>query len=568
MRPGASFTLSCLAMLGLIFASCTPTATPAAKPTAAASGQPAAKPAASSGKPKTAAAQPKSGGELTVAIYIDMPSLDPHQESLFSTLTLAQPAMNGLIEFDPADPGWKIRPALAEKYELSKDGTTITFNLRKGVNWHDGKPFNSADAKFSLERAGANPPQGAVSPRKKAFGAIDRMETPDDSTLVLRLKYPSAEIMDLIASGYNMMMAKHVVEPLGGAKIRRLEHAIGTGPFKVKTYDTGVGWSLVRNPSYFQKGLPYLDEIRYYVIKDDATRFGAFRTKRVLLDAKSPGFSPSQKETVERSPDAGQIVVTTGFVNSLWGLWMNVRHAGPIGDARVRKAINLALDRQRMQKLFAQTQAPGIIGTMIYPGSKFAIPRETIDGMPGFRQPKDADLAEAKRLIEEARVPRDFSIPLIIREGALYRDQATVTAEELKTVGIAATVKTVDTAAFYDVQEKRDFMAMPATYGSWSPSPHFSFGDRFVTGAGRNYEQVSDPRIDSLYARQERLLDIEERKKLFWEMERIVREEIVPVATFYWATKFQGYWKEVKGYAGLGLGYYEGHRMDAVWLDR
>lgn len=567
--------------LDLLLASCAPTATPAATPQPVAPaatialaspttpGTPGGlKPAGPIPTSKPAGAQPKYGGILTVSIYADMPSLDPHQDSNFTVVTLAQPAMNGLIEFDPSDPNWQIRPGLAERWETSKDGTKLTLYLLKDVKWHDGKPFTSADAKFSLDRAGVNPAKGIILPRGKAFEVVEKIETPDDYTLVLTLKYPSAELMDLLAAGSHLMLPKHVVEPLGSAKIRKVEQAVGTGPFKAKSYDSGVGWELVKNPAYFRKGLPYLDGIRYYVVKDESTRFSAFRTKRVLMDAKSPGFSPAQKETLEKSPEAAQVVFTGGIVNSIWGVWMNTRHPGPIGDTRVRKAFHLAIDRQKIQKLFAQTQAPGVLGTVIFPTSKFAIPLEQIEKMPGFRQPKDADIAEAKRLLEEAKLPKDFTVPLVTREGAINRDMTTIVAEELKNLGVGATVKILDTASYYDVQQKKDFVASPYVYGSWSPSPHFSFGDRFVTEGGKNYEGVSDVRIDSLFAKQERSLDTEERKKLFWEIERIVREEIVPVVPLFWGTKYAAQWKEVKGYAGLGLGYYEGNRMEDVWLDR
>lgn len=565
-----------LTVVGLFIASCAPigvpTLTPKQAPAPSKAEGPAAKPPAVAGipspSPQTTAPQPKYGGVLPASIPSDMPSLDPHQETISSTLTLAQAAMNGLIEFDPGDPSWKVRPGLAESWEVSKDGTKLTFHLRKGVNWHDGKPFTSEDAKFSLERAGFKPPKGATSPRAKAFEPVETIEVLDQYDLVLTLKYPYAEIIDFLASGYNLMLPKHIIEPLGGAKIKKEEHAIGTGPFKVKSYDSGVGWHLIKNPNYFKKGLPHLNEIRYYIIKDNATRFSAFRTKAVLLSDKLLGLSPPQKEALEKGPEAGQVVITGGPTTSLMALWMNTRHPGPIGDVRVRKAIDLAIDRQKVQKLLANTQHPGVIAGVIYPGSKFAIPEQAIKETPGFRQPKDADIAEAKRLLAEVKLQRDFTLPLIIREEAVYRDVGSVLIEELKPLGIAATLKVLDIASFYEAQERRNFAATPTAYGPWSPSPHYALGDRFITGAGRNYEGVSDERLDSLFIKQARSLDPEERKKIFWEMERILREEIVPVATLYYVTRFQGYWKQVKGHPGLGLGVYEGHRMEEVWLEK
>ncbi|MBI2909514.1 MAG: hypothetical protein HYX92_17855 [Chloroflexi bacterium] len=260
----------------------------------------------------------------------------------------------------------------------------------------------------------------------------------------------------------------------------------------------------MKNPEYFKKGLPYLDEIKYYIIKDESTRFGAFSTKSVLLDSKSPGFSPAQKDTLEKSPETAGKVVITGGINSLWGLWMNTKAQGPASDVRVRKALHLGIDRQKMQRLFAQSQPPGTIASTVYPGSKFAMAKETIEKLPGFRQPKDADIAEAKRLLEEAKLPKDYNMTLVTREGAIYRDQTTIVVEELKNLGINANIKILDAASLYAAQEKRDFATMVYTYSTPNPSPLSVFGDRFVTGGGRNYEGVSDPRIDSLFTKQER----------------------------------------------------------------
>ncbi|MBI2906044.1 MAG: hypothetical protein HYX92_00160 [Chloroflexi bacterium] len=569
--------VSSLTIGALLLASCASTAPPSVPsntPTASSSvagpqapSTPAVKPAAPTPSARQAD-QPKYGGVLTYSLYTDAPSLDPHQENSFATTVFAQSIMNGVVEFDPNDPGWRIRPGLAEKWEIGKDGTEITFGLRQGVTWHDGKPFTSTDAKFSLERAGVSPPKGAVSPRKKEFEPVERVETRGDYTLLLTLRHAYAEIMDVVASGYNLMMPKQIVEPLGGAKLRKVENIVGTGPFRLKNYDTGVGWQVVKNTAYFRKGLPYLDEVRYYVIKDESTRFSALRTKRIMMDARSPGLTTTQKETLEKGPLAGQIVVSGGLSNSLWVLQLNTRHPGPIGDARVRKAIHLGVDRQRMQRLFAQTQTHLEIGSVISPASKFAIPKETVEKMPGLRQPKDEDIAEARRLLEESKAPRGFPLTVTTREGAAYRDLSTIIVEELKTLGIGAAIKVLDTASLYDVQERRDFAAVAWSYGSWSPSPHFNFGDRFVTGGGRTQEGVSDERLDSLYARQNRSSDGEERKKAFWEMERILREEIVPYISFFWATRFTAYWKEIKGYAGFGLGHQEGNNLEEVWLDK
>src|SRR3989304_7158535 len=157
---------------------------------------PSAQPAQPSGQPaeKPAAGQPKSGGTLVLLMNQagDPPSFDLHQESTSATTESAGPAYDNLVRFDPMKPNDDvIIPDLAEKWEVSQDGKTYTFTLRKGVKFHNGNPFTAADVKFTLDRV-QDPPKGVRSPRQTAFHPITTTDTPDDSTVVIKLERPYA----------------------------------------------------------------------------------------------------------------------------------------------------------------------------------------------------------------------------------------------------------------------------------------------------------------------------------------------------------------------------------------
>lgn len=566
MRSKPFLMANLITILGLWLASCAPAATPT--PTmpakAPAAETPAPKPAIPTPSPKPAAETPRYGGVLIGVVNQDTPSFDPHQEIWWGVLTVTQAAMNGLLEMDPADPSGKILPGLAESWETSKDGTVVTLNLRKGIKWHDGKPFTSADAKFSVERM-TNPPKGLVNPRQEAFETIAKIEAPDEYKLVITLKYADAQFLDVLAYGLHAIVPKHIVEPLGGAKMRKVTEVIGTGPFKFKSYESGVGWELVKNQDYFKKGLPYLDGLKRYIIADSSTRFSAFRTKQIHLHDKSPGLSPVQLKLLEGSKEAPEIQITGGPVNALWGIWMNT-NSGPMKDVRVRRAVHLGVDRQEIQRLLAETMPPGVVGGVMFPISPYAKTQQEIAKMPGYRQPKDADLAEAKKLLAEAGYPSGFELRFLTRNRKEDAETASVVIEALKKLNISGTVWMLESASYFDALAKHNFVACVTAVGPWHPDPGFTFGSLYVTGGGRNYTQNSDQRVDALSAQQARTADREARKKLLSEIERILLEDIIPVAPLFWRTVSNAHWKVARGYPGWGLTYYEGHRMEDVWL--
>ncbi|MBI2908215.1 MAG: hypothetical protein HYX92_11255 [Chloroflexi bacterium] len=542
-------------------------AAPAAAPPAAPKTEaPAAKPpglTTPAATPKPSA--PKSGGTVTASIYAEPTHLDIHQASTFRELAIGQPLFNGLMDYDPIDPGWKMRPSLAEKWDVSQDGKVITLRLREGVKWGDGKPFTSADAKWNLDRI-YDPPKGINSVRKSLFAAIEKVEAPEAQTVVIRLKYPFSPLLGFLASGFQLMLPKHVVEATpANRKIGRLEEAVGTGPFKLASLRSGVGWTMTKKADYFMKGLPRLDGINYYVIPDGASRMAALRTRRTLILQKSPTLTPSEAELLQRNH--AEVVLSTGMGNSLWGVGLNI-NSKPLNDVRVRKALHLAIDRQRVLKAVYPFAGENEIGGIINPTHPFAPRTEELLKRPGFRQPKDADIAEAKKLLAEAGYPNGFELEFVVRQRSGDPDYAVVVADEFAKLGIKGKLQTFEATVWYDKLERHDFQVSVASYNPGPVDPHVTFGERWVTGSGRNYEGVADPRIDSLFEKQARALNTEERKQIIAEMERIATDEIISVLPLHWKKVTIAYWKEVERWGGYGVDVYEGHRMDETWLNK
>ncbi|MFH1486415.1 MAG: ABC transporter substrate-binding protein, partial [Chloroflexota bacterium] len=247
--------------------------TPAATP------KPAASVSTPAATPKPAVEQPRSGGMITRALARDVASFDLQREQGSDASATIFNVYQGLVRLDPNEHD-KIASDLAEKWEVSPDGKAYTFKFYKGIKWHDGKPFTTEDAKYSLERMQNPKAFNTIAPRGQALlQAMDTVQVVDEDTVKVTTKYPSASFLSNLASGWIAIQPKSIMVAKGDMR----RDCVGTGPFKLKQFNPNISLELTKNTDYYIKGLPYLDGIQFYTIKDGATRFSAFRTKRVML---------------------------------------------------------------------------------------------------------------------------------------------------------------------------------------------------------------------------------------------------------------------------------------------
>ena len=207
------------AVVALSLVSC---AAPAATPTPTATSTPTP-PALTPGTPAVASPTPtatpaptepavKRGGTLRTSWDATLEHFDLHQTGSLSSFAVATLGYNGLIANPADDPtANSIIGDLAESWEFSEDGKRVTFKLRRGVKFHDGTEMTSADAKFSLDRI-FSPPEGTISARVALFDMVESVETPDEYTVVVNNKYPSAVFIPFLVEGWNIIVPRHVVE--------------------------------------------------------------------------------------------------------------------------------------------------------------------------------------------------------------------------------------------------------------------------------------------------------------------------------------------------------------------
>src|SRR2546426_8947291 len=206
---------------------------------------------------------PRRGGVLLAAIAADAPSLDPHQEQTFATLQMVAPLYSTLIQIDPLSYP-KIIGDAASEWKIAPDGLTYTFKIRHGIKFHDGSPLTAVDVKATYDKL-VFPPEGVRSVRKNAYATITSIETPDPNTVVFKLKYASASLLDNLASPWNVIYPKKYLDRDPNYF---KTNVVGSGPFKFKNYTRGSTFEGERNPDYFVKDRPYLNGNKFFISPD------------------------------------------------------------------------------------------------------------------------------------------------------------------------------------------------------------------------------------------------------------------------------------------------------------
>src|SRR5246127_1493489 len=293
--------------------------------------------------PALADEEPKRGGTLNYMIPADAPpSFDAHREGTFATLYSGAPFYSVLIRVDPNNPSSTtdfVCDLCTEMPQPTDGGKTYTFKIRDGVKFHDGTPLTAADVAASWEEI-VHPPEGVLSPRESHYVMVDKVEAPDSTTVVFHLKFATNAFLPALADPYSWIYKKEILDndPRWYEK-----NILGSGPFKFAGYEIGQSIKGVKNPDYYHPGQPYLDGFTAIYAPKQAVRIDAIRADRAAGEFR--GLPPSAREELKR--ELGDKVV---FQESDWncGNVITPNHKRkPFDDARVRRALALAIDQWR-----------------------------------------------------------------------------------------------------------------------------------------------------------------------------------------------------------------------------
>lgn len=477
--------------------------------------------------------EPQHGGILWTEMQSDPPNFDLHSNTTSRVYQSMSPCYNLLVQYNQLDVE-EIIPDLAESWDISDDGLTATFNLFEGVKFHSGKTMTSADVKASFDRI-IFPAEGAISPRKEAFRAVESIDAPEDNVVVFNFSRPMAAFIPVLAITFNAVYNADVLA--SGDPEREVD---GTGPFMFKEYIEGVSIELEKNPNYFVPDRPYLDGIKIFIIPESNSALAAVITDQIHMFRSD--FRADAEEARRLAGD--RLETFERFSTSCDVLDMNAERE-PWNDPRVRKACSLAIDRWAAVELL--TSGDGRPAGPLIPDSFWALTPEELEGMPGYARDKEAEREEARALLAEANFPEDYQAVMLVRSGEDYEDTALFVQDQLNTIGISSVLDINETASYTERLNDRDYDIFGGSFSVAIDDPEDIFGQAYVCGGGRNYSQICIEEFDELYVEQSQELDREARKEIVNRMERMVIEDVIKV-TLGFAVVRMIQNKRVRGY--------------------
>jgi peptide/nickel transport system substrate-binding protein len=504
----------------------------------------------------SAADMPRRGGVLMAVIGADPPSLDCHQESTFACIQLVAPLYNLLLQVDPYRYP-KVIGDLATDWKIAPDGLTYTFKIRSGVKFHDGSPLTAADVKATYDKI-VFPPQGTRSVRKEHYTEVKAIEAPDASTVVFKLKFPSASLLDNLASPWNVIYPKKYLDRDANYFMK---NAVGTGPFKFKGYTRGSTFEGERNPDYHVKDRPYLNGYKFFISTETSVRAAAIRSGRAYIEFRD--LPQSEVDGIKKQLGDKVVVQETPMIGQFGIAMQNT--VKPFTDLRVRRALTLGFDRYTGGKVLYNLTGLRDVGGPMRPGTDWAIPPADLEKIPGFWRDAEKSRAEAKKLLAEAGYPNGFKTVLKNRNvRAPYQDLAVYVIQEWRKIGVEVENRPLETATWFnDLRDTGNFELGLQPTVEYMDDPD-QFMNRYTTGASSNYGRVSDPVLDDLFSRQARTLDHGERKKLVIEMQKRVLEQAYYMPGLWW-TRRVVHWAKVKNYVAPPS-HYTNQKLQDVWL--
>jgi peptide/nickel transport system substrate-binding protein len=507
-----------------------------------------------------AAAAQKQGGTLQMLDFASPASMSIHEES---TITAGIPMMgvfNNLVVFDqhvPQNSLQSIVSDLATDWSWSEDGKELVFHLRRGVKWHDGKPFTAADVKCTWDRLrGVDADKFRINPRKAWYRNVTEITTNGDWEVAFHLKQPQPYLIALLASGQSPVYPCHV--PLRDMRT----HPVGTGPFKFVEYRPNERIRVTRNPDYWKPGRPYLDGIDYTIIPNPATQLLAFVAGKLDFTFAT---IPLLKDLKSQAPQAVCDVVMD---NNSRDLLIN-RAVAPFDKLEARQAIALSLDRKAFIDTLAQGE--GAVGGALLPppDGVWGMPPEVLQALPGYGSDVAKNREEGRGKMQKLGYAPDkrLAVKLSTRNVPGYRDAAVVAISQLREIYVDAELELVDTANYFPRIMRKDYtLAVEVSTGGLD-DPDQKFYENYTCGADRNLTGYCDPETDRLIDQQSMAANPDERRKLAWEVERRLAEDASRPVLLY--SRFASCMQpRLKGLVTMTNSRFNGWRMEDVWLDQ
>ena len=506
----------------------------------------------------------KQGGVLKIYFFDSPASVSIHEETTAAGQGPVMGVFNNLVMYKqdvPQSGMQSIVPDLASEWSWDEDKTQLTFRLREGVKWHDGKPFTAKDVKCTWDLlAGKSSEKLRINPRKAWYRNLEEVAANGDLRGHLS---PEAA-----AAGLYRACSPPAFRRSIRATFRRATCvSIRSAPARSNSSSssqTSRSRSR-RNLDYWKKGQPYLDGIEYQIIKNVSTGVLAFVSGKV--DMTSPYFLqvPVVKDVKNQSP-AGDLRAGPGKRQSQ-------RDDEPRGTPFQQRRSAAGGGAQPRSQGLCRHPDPGQgrcrRGHAAAAGRRVGMPPEMLKTLPGYDPDVPKNRAEGRRIMEQLgyRPDKRLEIKVSTRNLAPYRDAAILLIDQLKEIYIDAELEPVDTVQWFPKVMRGDYTVGLNLTGNGVDDPDQTLYENFTCGAEGNYDRYCNPEVDKMVDRQSMEFDQKKRKELVWAIERKLAEDAA--RPILWHNRTGTCWQPyVKGYTPMVNSVYNGWRFEDVWLDR
>lgn len=469
-------------------------------------------------------------------------NVTPEPAGLVAGINISSPAVvvsasifDGLVTYDK---DYKPQPQLAESWEQSADGKNITFHLRKGVKWHDGQPFTSADVEYSIMNVVKKThPRGASN-----FAKVTRVDTPDDHTVILRLTGPAPVIWSVLFGTETQIVPKHLYEGTNPLTNPWNAKPVGTGAFRFKQWVRGSYIELERNPDYWDTGKPEFDNIIFKMIPDAGARGVALESDEIQFAPNNP---VAESDVARLAAEPGLVLDTEGWQvpAPIFFFDFNFRRK-TFQDIRVRKAFAHAINRKALGEIVwyglanvAESCVPSFQKQFFKPG----LPQH------------DYDPAKAEQLLEDAGYKKDSQgVRLRINHitevsyGQVYQRAAEFMQQELRKIGVEMELINLELAAMIRrVFGEYDFDTNSQWYSAY-PDPQIGVTRRFWSKnikpgtPSSNSSGYSNPEMDRIIEGIQEEGNVDKRRQYIWDMQELVQTDVASVNLL--ELKFYGFY--------------------------
>ena len=479
----------------------------------------------------------RRGGTLTVGSLVEPPGLDPFHQGADARIRVTVLMYQGLF-YEPVD--GEAAPLLAESYEVSPDKLVYTVKLREGVKFHTGQPMTAKDVAYSYNYI-RDPKNG--SPGAGDYTVITAIDAIDDSTVKITLSQPNASLPMTLGNKYGAVIpAGYFDAPDSKTKLNQT--SVGTGPFKLVEFKPNSNLTLARNPDYWEKGAPYLDQVNFVSIPNSASMLVGLTNKRVDLALLNRPQDVRQVEKVpglktERWPSLNQKAIDLGSEYT------------PLNDPRVRQAIALGVDKDEVMR--ASIGGLGqVIGTMVAAmQDRWGLPLPEVPN-------QKPDVDKAKKLLADAAHPSGIELNLTTIIGYDWMDPAAITLrEQLAKIGVKVNIQRVELGVWIkNFQSKQ----MGFTFNDWAtqPDPNLLFYRHFrAAPEGADFRNWKNETASKLLDEGRAEADPAKRKAIYLDFQKEIAQS-VPTIMLFSADLVTVRNEKVRNYVQHPTGWYYG----------